>query len=480
MNYLKKFKIDPELAKRQGIDQRQLLAGQGATTPAEIANALEPLIPVPCGHALIRLGGEGDGGYLVPDDLAGIEACFSPGVNNFKDIEDHLARTYGIHSYLCDYSSDLEKFKTPLIEGMQFFEKKWLDVTPSPDNLDINTWVAKHSSSGSELLLQMDIESAEYRNLMHLSADLLQRFRIIVLELHGIKHLRDTVFLRGVFEPALRQIGRHFVSVHVHANNCCGSVTVNESLELPDIIEVTFLRRDRLRPTAEKLLLPHPLDRYNVPGKPPLHLSGLWLRHADIAASERIALRESVHWLERDNTALKEKVSQLEANIDSCGRYLIRSALEGFNPEQNISLGKQARQSNLSTFSTPEGAGGAINGKKTGKYGFHTPLENNPWWQVDLLQPHQVTGIVIYNRLDTCPERADTLRILISMDGEHWQMIYDHAGKPTFGGVTLYKGELPLALRLKGAQARFVRLAVTDRTYLHLDEVEIYGTILPS
>ena len=27
------------------------------------------------------IGGAGDGGYLVPDDLDGIEYCFSPGVN---------------------------------------------------------------------------------------------------------------------------------------------------------------------------------------------------------------------------------------------------------------------------------------------------------------------------------------------------------------------------------------------------------------
>ncbi len=33
------------------------------------------------------MGGENDGGYLVPDDLEGIEYCFSPGVSNIATFE---------------------------------------------------------------------------------------------------------------------------------------------------------------------------------------------------------------------------------------------------------------------------------------------------------------------------------------------------------------------------------------------------------
>lgn len=43
--------------------------------------------PVPCPYRLIRIGGHEDGAYLVPDDLANVRACFSPGVSNHKDFE---------------------------------------------------------------------------------------------------------------------------------------------------------------------------------------------------------------------------------------------------------------------------------------------------------------------------------------------------------------------------------------------------------
>ena len=54
-------------------------------------------------HPLIRLGGMGDGGYLVPDDLEGIEACFSPGVSDHASFEAALIAR-GIRCYLADAS----------------------------------------------------------------------------------------------------------------------------------------------------------------------------------------------------------------------------------------------------------------------------------------------------------------------------------------------------------------------------------------
>jgi hypothetical protein len=41
--------------------------------------------PVKTNFDLIRLGSKNDGGYLVPDDLDGIVACFSPGVSRIAN-----------------------------------------------------------------------------------------------------------------------------------------------------------------------------------------------------------------------------------------------------------------------------------------------------------------------------------------------------------------------------------------------------------
>ena len=40
---------------------------------------------------LLRIGGDSDGGYLLPDDLENISSCFSPGVSDIFDFEFTLA-----------------------------------------------------------------------------------------------------------------------------------------------------------------------------------------------------------------------------------------------------------------------------------------------------------------------------------------------------------------------------------------------------
>ena len=85
---------------------------------------------------------------------------------------------------MCDFSSDLEKFKTPLIEGMQTFKKKWLDIDGDEDSISLEEWVKELSPDAcNDLILQIDIEGAEYRNLLAADTSTLNRFRIIIIEL---------------------------------------------------------------------------------------------------------------------------------------------------------------------------------------------------------------------------------------------------------------------------------------------------------
>jgi hypothetical protein len=139
--------------------------------------------------------------------------------------------------------------------------------------------------------------------------------------------------------------------------------------------------------------------------------------------------------------------------------------------EVNLALGKPASQSSRSQFSTPAGAQGAVDGVKNGGFGFHTSLEPNPWWQVDLGAVQVLDHVVIFNRQDCCAERARTLHVLLSDDGRVFRDVYAHNGS-IFGGV---RDAHPLRLRLNGAKARFVRLQLAATDYFHLDEVEVYG-----
>ncbi len=59
----------------------------GSTDAKQLRALLGRLSPLSSDKELIRMGPRGDGGYLLPDDLAGIEALFSPGVNEVSGFE---------------------------------------------------------------------------------------------------------------------------------------------------------------------------------------------------------------------------------------------------------------------------------------------------------------------------------------------------------------------------------------------------------
>jgi hypothetical protein len=127
----------------------------------------------------------------------------------------------------------------------------------------------------------MDIEGAEYRNLLHTTDDDLARFRIIVIELHklAVGFTRPRVFNR-VIKPFLQKLDQQFICVHAHPNNVLGAYTPPTlNIAMPRILELTFPRKDRLNEaiTSQGVSLPHLLDINNVPEKSPLHLSPAWL-----------------------------------------------------------------------------------------------------------------------------------------------------------------------------------------------------------
>jgi hypothetical protein len=255
------------------------------------------LLPKPSPFRLIRIGGNGDGAYLIPDDLRAIEACFSPGVNNIKTFEDELSLRHHVKAHMCDYSCNESDLKTPIISGFQTFQKKWLSPVANDNSITLHDWVLQScSSSDSDLLLQMDIEGAEYGILMNLADGLLSRFRILVIEFHHLhRALYDPRVLYEVCLPTLEALSRNFTCVHVHPNNYCphGHPIPNHSACMPEFLEVTFLRNDRFSLSSRNaffpMMIPHPLDIANVPDNPPMFLEAEWGSGRSLRSSLKIA-----------------------------------------------------------------------------------------------------------------------------------------------------------------------------------------------
>jgi hypothetical protein len=63
--------------------------------------------------------------------------------------------------------------------------------------------------------------------------------------------------MSGDFQKLLR----HFDVVHVHPNNWTEAAAVSRRFRVPDVLEYTFLRKDRVKRKSPADEFPHPLDR---------------------------------------------------------------------------------------------------------------------------------------------------------------------------------------------------------------------------
>ena len=259
-----------------------------------LKSIIECLKPIACEHELIRVGNQKeDGGYLLPDDLKGITACFSPGVSTQVAFDQDIMNR-GITSYLADASVTFDSID---LSGDFHFTEKHIGVKDSNPRLDkllrkypqmcLDTWINSHKVKG-DLLLQMDIEGAEYMVLDGLPLETLERFRVMAIEFHGLKKILPLVdnnllpplmYGRGeIMHRVFKKLAQSFSVVHIHPNNNTSRYLYLGKYQVPKLLEITFLRKDRISKSSPAKLFPHPLDRKNNEDRPDIVLSECWYK----------------------------------------------------------------------------------------------------------------------------------------------------------------------------------------------------------
>lgn len=235
------------------------------------------LTPKRNGMKMVRLGPKGDGGYIVPDLMNGVELCFSPGVDYHWGFESDLWDKYGIPSVLCDGSMDRPK----ALEPQHKYERTWIGKKTTQESTSLHDWVKKHCGTiKGDLILQMDIEGSEYDVLLATPTDTLRAFRIIVIEFHGFQTVRHMVDYFLKIHPAIRKLNRSFSCVHIHPNNCSSSFSVSGAT-IPMVFEATFLRKDlyhaAVASVGSSLSDPAMPEDYDcVPQNPSIRLGSDW------------------------------------------------------------------------------------------------------------------------------------------------------------------------------------------------------------
>jgi methyltransferase FkbM-like protein len=243
---------------------------QPMPTQADVLALFGMLRPHAASVPKIRLGWNGDGGYVVNDDLDGIAAAISIGIGD--EISFDLALVdRGIPVAQYDGTITRPPAHSPFFS---FRAMNWAQ-RDSISTRCLETMVADATGDpADDLLLKFDVEDAEWDALQWVYPDTLRRFRIIVGEMHWLGRVEPPDRFAKMHH-AISVLCAEHIPTHVHANNCCG-VSFVEGVVLPNLIEVTWLRRDRATFAPSREPMPGPLDFSCCPHDPEIRMAPFW------------------------------------------------------------------------------------------------------------------------------------------------------------------------------------------------------------
>jgi hypothetical protein len=216
----------------------------------------------------IRIGGMNDGGYVVPECILKCDTVLSIGIGNDVSFDLELANQ-GMTVLQFDHTVD----GSPTVHFNFVFEKKGWGNCTEGDLLDFNEIFTRFQARSPQRgALKFDIEGAEFDALAATDVSQLADFEVIVCEIHWLENLVDSVFFDRV-RHAIDKLTTYHVPIHLHANNC-SNVALVEGLSIPQVLEISFLRRDL--DTFDGLSLesiPGYLDQSNNPAAPDIYMS---------------------------------------------------------------------------------------------------------------------------------------------------------------------------------------------------------------
>ncbi len=227
-------------------------------------------IKLPKNINLIRVGSNNDGGYLVPNILDKISYCYSLGIGKNVSFENDLHKK-GISSFGADGNID----KLPEnIKDYNFINKN-IGLIDDDKNLRFETMVNSNTPDDNSLIAQIDIEGGEYSVLVDTPFNILEKFKIIIIEFHNLNKISDKIIYNFYFQ-SLQKILQKFNICHMHINNAEQPIKI-KNIYIPPLIEITFLRKDFYDGDLQQVVIPNNLDEKNVKKNSEIRFDKNWM-----------------------------------------------------------------------------------------------------------------------------------------------------------------------------------------------------------
>lgn len=217
------------------------------------------LYPKPVTSGLRRIGGNKDGGYLIPNFNHVFDGLISPGVGDSFSFESDFVGTQ-LRAVLIDATVS----KPTNLPSNMIFLSKMLGATKSVDGLFVTLQDIRceYFAASESLALQMDIEGAEYDVLTNMQRENLAGLDLLLVEFHNLHKMVGTTSIENPLHVSLKLLSKDFELVHCHPNNA-GGFSLHRFRVLPKVVETTWVRKGLTAISLETVRLPHEFDVAN-------------------------------------------------------------------------------------------------------------------------------------------------------------------------------------------------------------------------
>lgn len=252
-------KIDEEdkqtlLLLLQDRDRNYLRINHNSQVYARIKEYLEILRPLEIQHdALVRIGGENDGGYVMCRSLLKMGG----GGQNSPYLQNPKAISLGVSDYspwdlemaelgyeVLEYDGSIAH--SPYTHPNITFHKKFVAAHDSDSTITLNTLIKDNRLDSTQAnILQIDIENAEWEMLEGIEIEsLTENFAQVIFEFHGCNPEEREGFLQRITQ--LKTLNQYFCPIHLHFNNH-GKIFYSKGLFFSTSIEVSYINRKYLK-----------------------------------------------------------------------------------------------------------------------------------------------------------------------------------------------------------------------------------------
>ena len=217
----------------------------------------------------VRIGSSNDGGYVMLDEiLKSGKIAYSIGIGNTIKFEEAV-EALGYKIWMYDHTVNGKKFKN---ENRTIFK---IGIAPADAGKykTLSTMIKDNGHENEEnMVLQMDVEGAEWEVLSRIDPDVLSKFSIMNLEIHWM----NTMFARPdtteMIDKSFQALTKNHTVFHVHANNWCGYYEMKDKPPLAEVLEISLVKNDLVNLVSCNEEFPGPLDSPNKKGEPDINL----------------------------------------------------------------------------------------------------------------------------------------------------------------------------------------------------------------